>query len=315
MHDHALGRGELGVAGRHRHVRHVADRAWAVRDRQDDVAVAGIDDLAAGHAVLVHPRLAVGFGEALACDIAHDAIDVPLRLRLDDDRVAGLEVVEVEERLTLTDAVTRYGEVADLPGQCGADVVPRALLEVALTGALHDRERVVAAEPRDVDIGDALTQRDTGLTASWQRERILAVGPFLLERGVHVVLQSVGEDVRDVDLVHDEQQHHEACGDQRLPDAAQHEPDAVACRHGRAVAGAAPAPCVLCTVAGVVQHVDGRARGPHATRPGRPTITWPGGPQITRPGGPQITRPGGPQVTVSHPFLAHPGRAYASPIG
>ena len=67
--------------------------------RQQHVAVAGIDDLAAGDAVGVG-RVDVAVVGAL------DPVDEPLRLGLDDHRVTGAQLVQVEERLALADPVT-----------------------------------------------------------------------------------------------------------------------------------------------------------------------------------------------------------------
>jgi hypothetical protein len=61
-----------------------------VRGRGDDVDVLGTDDLPA--------RDAAGIaGEVVPAGVAQDPIDEPGVPRLDDDRFAGLEQVELEE--------------------------------------------------------------------------------------------------------------------------------------------------------------------------------------------------------------------------
>src|SRR6266536_2602125 len=65
---------------------------------------------------------------------------------------------------------------------------------------------------------------------------IVALGPLLLQLVVGLGLLLVGEDVRDPQLVDDEQQDDQAGRDERLPSAAQAESHPVGGRRVRVVA-------------------------------------------------------------------------------
>src|SRR6185437_682540 len=151
--DHPLPGGELGMAGRQREQPPGRGRGRLVRHRRDHRDVGRVDDLAAGEA-----QRRDGVGVAAVTD---DPVGVPVRPGADDDRGAGLELVQVEERRPLADPVPRDRDVADRARQRGVDVVAGALVELVEVGAFDDREDVVGAEVRDVDQREAVAERDT----------------------------------------------------------------------------------------------------------------------------------------------------------
>ena len=70
--------------------------------------------------------------------------------RLDDDRVARPELVQLEEGRALAHPVPGEGDVALLARQRRPDVVARPLGQLVLAGALDDHAPVVGPQPRDV---------------------------------------------------------------------------------------------------------------------------------------------------------------------
>ncbi len=220
--DHAIGGRELRRAGRHRHQRPGGCRSGVIRDGQDDLPVGRWDDLASDHSLRVRYR------EVLRRRIAEDGVDVPRLGRLDDHRIARLQLVEVQERLALADPVPGDGEVTDAARQRRPVVVARTLRKGRLVSALDDREVVVRAQARDVQVRDAGPGRDRRRRLPGQSDdRVLALRPFLDELLLQLRLLDVREDVGDPDLVDDEEQDHQAGGDQRLAEPAQPQQDVV----------------------------------------------------------------------------------------
>ena len=130
-------------------------------------------------------------------------------------------------------------EVALLTRQLGAVVVAGPDVQIVRVRALDDREDVVGAERRDIQLGKSVAERRLvvgvrcrGSVTSWSefvtttvsRRRGLGAGPHLINRLGGRGLLLLTEQVGDVHLVHHEQQHDDAQGDQDLPDAAQRRP-------------------------------------------------------------------------------------------
>src|SRR6185437_905347 len=223
--DHPLPGGELGMAGRQREQPPGRGRARLVRHRRDHRDVGRVDDLATGEAQR-------GDRVGVAAAVADDAVGVPVRPGADDDRGAGLELVQVEERRPLADPVPGDGDVADRARQRSVDVVAGALVQLVEVGALDDGEDVVGAEVRDVDQREAVAERDAAdLLAGPGRDRadrrVVAVVPLRLQRRGQVLLGAVVDQVGEPHLVHGQQQQDQAERDERLPDAAQEGTDPV----------------------------------------------------------------------------------------
>ena len=89
---------------------------------------------------------------------AGDGVDEPPGQRVDLDEIAGLHLVEVEERLAVGGAVTSDGGVAELAGQRRLGEVARALLEVGHAHALDDGP--VEADRRDAQLRHRLALGD-----------------------------------------------------------------------------------------------------------------------------------------------------------
>ncbi len=133
--------------------------------------------------------------------------------------------------------MTGKSKVALLAGELGVVVVAGTNVEVVGVGALDDGEDVVGAEGGDPNLGETRT-------AEWgvgggplprvgdQLVRIvdndgaggagLSTGPDLVDGGGGRGLLLLAEQVGDVDLVDDEEQHDDPKGDQRLADPPQH---------------------------------------------------------------------------------------------
>ena len=82
---------------------------------------------------------------------------VPVILRTDDDRVAFLQFVDIAEGLSVAIAVACEGEIADLARHLRILVVAEAVLvEFGERGAFNEVALPLAAESRNVDLGDEL---------------------------------------------------------------------------------------------------------------------------------------------------------------
>jgi hypothetical protein len=104
------------VAGGQRQVGALGRRVGgSAGHRRDDLDVRGPDDLAA---------------RDTGAAVQH-AVDVPGLARLDDERIACLQLVEVEEGRAAADPVAGDRDVAPLAGHGGAGVVPGAVSTAA----------------------------------------------------------------------------------------------------------------------------------------------------------------------------------------
>ena len=145
-----------------------------------------------------------------------------------DDRVAGVELVELVERGSVGGPVAGDHHVADLARQRRARVVARTPLQVTVRDALDDHLGVTVAQSRDVEHGEAVAGVEPNRLAGL---RVLRGGRLLLPPGLgelraQLVLRVVGVDVRDEQLVDDEQRDHHPEGDQDLPEPPDHRPRA-----------------------------------------------------------------------------------------
>ena len=82
--------------------------------------------------------------------IAEHPVDEPAAARLDDDRVARPQLVQVQEGRAAAHPVPGERDVALLAGERRPEVVPRALGQLVLVGALDDHPVVVRPQARDV---------------------------------------------------------------------------------------------------------------------------------------------------------------------
>ena len=89
--------------------------------------------------------------------VAGVVVDVPVILRAHDDRVAFLQFVDVAEWLSVAVAVPCEGEIADLARHLRILVVAESVLvEFGERGAFNEVALPLAAESRNVDLGDEL---------------------------------------------------------------------------------------------------------------------------------------------------------------
>ena len=111
-------------------------RGWqVVRVRYEPVGAASSGPFGVGRArprrrsgaTISRPGIPLGSAvEVAGRDVTQHPVDEPAVHRLDDDRVAGSELVEVEEGRALADPVPGEAHVARLPRQRRARVVARA---------------------------------------------------------------------------------------------------------------------------------------------------------------------------------------------
>src|SRR3954452_3460400 len=186
------------------------DGVGLVRHRVGDLDLRGHDDL---------PPRNVGVGHVL------DRVGEPLGLGFEHDHVVVSQRRDLVERVQVCRPVPGNCEVAHLTRQRRARIVARPLLQVLVVSALDDDEVVVPAEARDVE------DRDPGAEAHLvgleQRDIRPVAGPLLLQTMVDLVLLLLGVDAGEPQLIGDEQQDHDAAGDQQLPDAPRRRPPAV----------------------------------------------------------------------------------------
>jgi hypothetical protein len=226
VHDDPLSSGVLRMAGRER------QRGAGGIGRRDHLVVARRDDLLAGHPV----DEASGQGG-------------------DDDLVADLELVDVEERLAERGAVTGDRRVAELARHRRVRIVAGSLLQVVL---LHPGDHdLVDADGRQLETGDRVALGDWWqagdrhrlprrwwrgsnpsaasrpgvdcVSRRWRggRRRVdgrcggrRRAGEELLELVLQRVLRAGGLDAGAPQLIRDEREHQQSRGDQCLADAS-----------------------------------------------------------------------------------------------
>lgn len=152
---------------------------------------------------------------------ARDSVRVVTILNLDDDGVTGLQFIQTIKRFSIRGPMPRDHEVPDLTGHRRTRDMPRSATQVRRRDALHDDGRVIPSKPRNPKNRDTVTEghRRWG----WCRPRRGRHGhprrraaPRLLELMVQAVLGPGGEQVRDPQLVDEEQDDQHPGGHQQL---------------------------------------------------------------------------------------------------